>query len=129
MRWTYWVPPRAWVRKPNAAPFLGGASALDRMLGGQVADLFVVYRRSTVLLAAAADKDAPRSPTQAQWGAKNPSAESLRAMDWWREFTAGLNGAEIITGVLIYRGLTYLLPIFVGGFCYAIWRWMRGRSG
>lgn len=38
------VPERAnqWIRKPNAAPFLGGASALDRMLGGQVADLFVV---------------------------------------------------------------------------------------
>lgn len=38
------VPERAnqWVRKPNAAPFLGGASALNRMLGGQVADLFVV---------------------------------------------------------------------------------------
>ena len=38
------VPERAnqWVRKPNAAPFLGGGSALDRMLGGQVADLFVV---------------------------------------------------------------------------------------
>jgi len=38
------VPERAddWVRKPNAAPFLGGLSALDRMLGGQVADLFVV---------------------------------------------------------------------------------------
>ena len=38
------VPERAnqWVRKPNAAPFLGGASALYRMLGGQVADLFVV---------------------------------------------------------------------------------------
>jgi hypothetical protein len=32
----------AWVRKPNdAAPFRG-ASALDRMLSGQVADLFVV---------------------------------------------------------------------------------------
>ena len=38
------VPERAnqWLRKPNAAPFLGGASAIDRMLGGQVADLFVV---------------------------------------------------------------------------------------
>ena len=32
----------AWVRKPNdGAPF-GGGSALDRMLSGQVADLFVV---------------------------------------------------------------------------------------
>ncbi len=38
------VPERAnaWIRKPNQAPFLGGQSALDRMLGGQVADLFVV---------------------------------------------------------------------------------------
>jgi hypothetical protein len=37
--------PRAadeWIRKPNdAAPF-GGRSALDRMLSGQVADLYVV---------------------------------------------------------------------------------------
>ena len=32
----------AWVRKPNAAPLFAGASALDRMLGGQVADLYVV---------------------------------------------------------------------------------------
>ncbi len=31
-----------WIRKPNQAPFLAGRSALDRMLGGQVADLFVV---------------------------------------------------------------------------------------
>lgn len=38
------VPERAneWVRKPNQAPMFGGASALQRMLGGQVADLFVV---------------------------------------------------------------------------------------
>jgi hypothetical protein len=31
-----------WVRKPNGAPLFGGRSALDRMLGGQVADLYVV---------------------------------------------------------------------------------------
>ena len=31
-----------WIRKPNAAPLFAGKSALDRMLGGQVADLFVV---------------------------------------------------------------------------------------
>lgn len=38
------VPQRAneWIRKPNTAPFLAGSSALERMLGGQVADLFVV---------------------------------------------------------------------------------------
>ena len=32
----------AWVRKPNDAPLFGGDSALARMLGGQVADLFQV---------------------------------------------------------------------------------------
>jgi len=32
----------AWVRKPNEAPLFGGRSALERMLGGQVSDLFVV---------------------------------------------------------------------------------------
>jgi hypothetical protein len=31
-----------WVRRPNAAPLFGGRSALDRMLSGQVADLFTV---------------------------------------------------------------------------------------
>ncbi len=32
----------AWVRKPNTAPLFAGRSALDRMMGGQVADLWVV---------------------------------------------------------------------------------------
>ncbi|KQW40013.1 MbcA/ParS/Xre antitoxin family protein [Rhizobacter sp. Root404] len=31
-----------WVRQPNTAPLFGGHSALERMLGGQVADLYVV---------------------------------------------------------------------------------------
>ena len=31
-----------WIRKANSAPLFAGRSALDRMLGGQVADLFVV---------------------------------------------------------------------------------------
>ena len=34
----------AWVRRPNEAPFLGGASALERMLSGNVADLYDVRR-------------------------------------------------------------------------------------
>jgi hypothetical protein len=32
----------AWLRKPNAASTFGGKSALERMLSGNVADLFVV---------------------------------------------------------------------------------------
>jgi hypothetical protein len=31
-----------WVRRPNGAPLFGGRSALERMLSGQVADLYVV---------------------------------------------------------------------------------------
>ena len=31
-----------WVRKANSAPLFSGRTALDRMLGGQVADLYVV---------------------------------------------------------------------------------------
>ncbi|MDE0374315.1 MAG: MbcA/ParS/Xre antitoxin family protein [Rhodospirillales bacterium] len=31
-----------WVKRPNAAPPFSGRSALDRMLSGQVADLFIV---------------------------------------------------------------------------------------
>ena len=32
----------AWIRKPNTAAVFGGRPALDRMLSGQVADLYVV---------------------------------------------------------------------------------------
>jgi hypothetical protein len=32
----------AWVRRPNSAPILNGRTALDRMLSGQVSDLYVV---------------------------------------------------------------------------------------
>lgn len=32
----------AWIRRPNTAPLFGGDSALARMLGGRVADLFQV---------------------------------------------------------------------------------------
>lgn len=34
----------AWIRKPNTAALFGGDSALARMLGGKVADLFEVRR-------------------------------------------------------------------------------------
>ena len=38
------IPERAnaWVHRENSAPLFGGGSALDRMLAGQVSDLFVV---------------------------------------------------------------------------------------
>jgi hypothetical protein len=34
----------AWIKKPNSAAIFNGRSALDRMLGGRVSDLYVVRR-------------------------------------------------------------------------------------
>ncbi len=34
----------AWMRKPNTAPLFGGASALERLMSGNVADLYEVRR-------------------------------------------------------------------------------------
>jgi hypothetical protein len=34
----------AWIRKPNAAPLFGNRSALDRLMSGNVADLYEVRR-------------------------------------------------------------------------------------
>ena len=41
--------------------------------------------------------DAPRRPTSAQWNAKNPSADSMMAMAWWREWLAANEGRTVIT--------------------------------
>ena len=32
----------AWIKRPNTAPLFGGRSALERMLSGQVVDLYIV---------------------------------------------------------------------------------------
>jgi hypothetical protein len=32
----------AWIRRPNTSPLFGGRSALDRLLSGQVGDLYLV---------------------------------------------------------------------------------------
>ncbi len=34
----------AWIRKPNTAPLFGGRSALERLMSGNVADLYEVRR-------------------------------------------------------------------------------------
>lgn len=41
--------------------------------------------------------DAPRKPTSAQWNAKNPSADSMMAMAWWREWLAANEDRVVIT--------------------------------
>jgi uncharacterized protein (DUF2384 family) len=34
----------AWIRRPNAAPIFGGKSALERLMSGNVSDLYEVRR-------------------------------------------------------------------------------------
>ena len=41
--------------------------------------------------------DAPRRPTSAQINAKNPSAASIEAIDWWREWDEANKGRELIS--------------------------------
>lgn len=40
----------AWLRKPNKAAIFGGDSALDRMLAGNVSDLYVVRKYLNVVV-------------------------------------------------------------------------------
>lgn len=49
-----------------------------------------VFAKRYVVLPA----DAPSYPSRRQWEAKNPSIDSVRAMDWWREFEGVNAGAE-----------------------------------
>lgn len=41
-------------------------------------------------------EDAPRRPSVSQWNAKNPSADSMAAMDWWRTFEAANTSRAIV---------------------------------
>ena len=35
---------------------------------------------------------------------------------------------SVVAGVLVYRGLTYVLPMLTGAFCYVLWRVLRRRE-
>lgn len=50
-------------------------------------------------------EDAPRKPTAAQWNAKKPSADSVRAMEWWAEFEEICRGKTIIHPAMYERAL------------------------
>lgn len=42
-------------------------------------------------------EDAPKRPTKAQINAKNPSTDSLKAMEWWGDFNRRAEGKTILT--------------------------------
>jgi uncharacterized membrane protein YbhN (UPF0104 family) len=35
---------------------------------------------------------------------------------------------SVVAGVLVYRGLTYVLPMLSGAVCYVLWRVLRRRE-
>lgn len=41
--------------------------------------------------------NAPRRPSEAQWNAKNPSAESIASMAWWKDFNEQHAAKRVIT--------------------------------
>lgn len=75
-----------WVENPDndkTSPALAFGSALHcAVLEPEV------FARKYIVLPA----DAPNYPTRRQWDAKKPSIDSIRAMDWWRDFEAANAG-------------------------------------
>lgn len=83
-------------------------------------------------------EDAPRRPTQAQWGAKNPSAPSLAAMDWWRDFEAKAKQLQVVTfdeysitqqQLAALKAEPYLRDLFARGFAECSVFWIDKATG
>jgi hypothetical protein len=56
------------------------------MLRGTLAHAAVLEPDAMASRFAVVPQDAPRKPSKAQWAAKNPSADSKAAMEWWTDF-------------------------------------------
>ena len=83
-------------------------------------------------------EDAPRRPTAAQWGAKNPSPPSLEAMYWWTAFHARCEGRLIVPAadysitqaqLAAIQAEPYLAELFSHGYSETSVFWVDKSSG
>lgn len=84
---------RIFVAKTTPKPEPTEAMTLGNACGCWVLEGVQAYTQRYIVQ----PEDAPKRPTKAQLNAKNPSVDSLKAMEWWGDFNRRADGKTILT--------------------------------